>query len=178
MRPKFIDRGAVIKLKDQITVSKVWSDVTVIPAGERAQFANSGELCGDPNTSAGDTLPVLRKAWLDKFGMADPVTLTDGRANFEKAHEVKGTHGFSCAGRFDIQGVMSAGGVNAGHVLVDGKRTIPYATNAAAPVYERFGQLSKGGLLGPKFATQRSKEVRSLIKSDNLAAVTYLDALG
>ncbi len=176
MLPKFLDQGAVLKLNDRIKASKVLSDVAVIPAGEWALFAKNGDLYGMPNKFEGGTMPVLRKDWLDEFGMKEPVTLADWRAYFDKAHAVKGAYGLSCAGLYDIQGFMSAGGVKAGYVMLDGKRTIPYSSDAAAPVYDWFGNLSKDGLLDPNFATNGSKEFRNLFMSDKVAAVTYWDA--
>jgi putative aldouronate transport system substrate-binding protein len=135
-----------------------------------------GKKYGVPNKFEGGTMPVIRADWLKEFGMAEPVTLDDWLAFFRKAKEVKGAYGLSMAGLYDIQGFMSAAGVKAGYVMVDGKRTLPYATDAAAPIYDWFGALYKEGLLDPQFATNGSKEFRNLFMTDKVATVTYWDA--
>lgn len=176
MIPTLVDQGAIIEVSDLIEASSVLSDETVIPAGEWDLFDIDGAIYGVPNKFEGGTQPTVRQDWLDAWGMATPVTLEDWRAYFEKAKEEYDAYGLSTAGLYDIQGFMSAAGVKAGYVMEDGKRTIPYATEAAAPVYDWFAELYRDGLLDPNFATNGSGDFRSLFMSDRAAAVTYWDA--
>ena len=176
MLANFVAQGAIQDVTALVAASPVLSNQAEIPASEWALFDVDGKKYGVPNKFEGGTMPVVREDWLKEFGMADPVTLDDWLAYFRKAKEVKGAYGLSCAGLYDIQGFMSAAGVKAGYVTVDGKRTIPYATDAAAPIYDWFGALSKEGLLDPQFATNGSKEFRNLFMTDKVAAVTYWDA--
>lgn len=177
MIPTLTGQGAILDVTDLVKASAVLSDTSVIPAGEWDLFAVDGKLYGVPNKFEGGTLPTVRQDWLDAWGMAAPVTLDDWRAYFERAKAEKGAYGLSTAGLYDIQGFMSAAGVKAGYVIDEnGKRTIPYATEAAAPIYDWFAELYRDELLDPNFATNGSGEFRSLFMSDRAAAVTYWDA--
>lgn len=177
MIPNLVEQGAIRQLNDVIDASPVLSDVTAIPAGEWDLFDIEGKLYGVPNKFEGGTQPVVRQDWLDEWNMATPVTLADWRAFFEKAKAEKGAYGLSTAGLYDIQGFMSAAGVKAGYVVdADGRRTIPYASQAAAEIYDWFGALYRDGLLDPSFATNGSGEFRNLFMTDRVAAVTYWDA--
>lgn len=176
MLPKFLEQGAVMDVTDLVAKSAVLSNEAEIPAGEWKLFDVYGKKYGVPNKFEGGTMPVVREDWVKEFGMTDPVTLDDWMAFFKKAKEVKGAYGLSMAGLYDIQGFMSAKGLKAGYVTVDGKRTIPYATDAAASMYDWFATLYKDGLLDPAFATNGSGEFRKLFMSDRVAAVTYWDA--
>lgn len=176
MLANFVEQGAIMDVTDLVAASPTLSDVAVIPAAEWALFDLDGRKWAVPNKFEGGTLPIVRADWLQAWGMADPVTLDDWVAYFRKAKEEKGAYGLSTAGLYDIQGFMSAAGVKAGYVMADGKRTIPYATPAAAPIYDWFGSLAKEGLLDPAFPTNGSGEFRKLFMTDRVAAVTYWDA--
>jgi len=176
MLPKFLDQGVLMDLTDLVAKSAVLSNEAEIPANEWKLFDVDGKKYGVPNKFEGGTLPTVREDWVKEFGMADPVTLDDWMAYFNKAKEAKGAYGLSTAGLYDIQGFMSAQGLKAGYVMVDGKRTIPYATDAAAKMWDWFGNLHKEGLLDPNFATNGSGDFRKLFMSDRVAAVTYWDA--
>ena len=177
MIPTLTGQGAILDVTDLVKASPVLSDTSVIPAGEWDLFAVDGKLYGVPNKFEGGTQPTVRQDWLDEWGLAAPVPLDDWRAYFERAKAEKRAYGLSTAGLYDIQGFMSAAGVKAGYVIDEnGKRTIPYATEAAAPIYDWFSELYRDGLLDPNFATNGSGEFRSLFMSDRAAAVTYWDA--
>ncbi len=177
MLANFVEQGAIMDVTDLVAASPVLSDESVIPAGEWKLFDVDGRKWAVPNKFEGGTLPIVRADWLAEFGMDDPVTLDDWVAYFRKAKEEKGAYGLSTSGLYDIQGFMSAAGVKAGYVIgEDGKRTIPYATPAAAPIYDWFAGLSKEGLLDPAFPTNGSGDFRNLFMTDRAAAVTYWDA--
>lgn len=171
-----VEQGAVADVTDLVAASPVLSDETVIPAGEWALFDIDGRKYGVPNKFEGGTLPTIRQDWLEEFGMQTPVTLDDWTAFFQKAKAEKNAYGLSLSKLYDIQGFMSAAGVKAGYVIVDGKRTIPFASQDAAPIYDWFGSLSKDGLLDPNFTTNGSGDFRNLFMTDRVATVTYWDA--
>lgn len=176
MIPKLLEQGAIMDVTDLVAKSAVLSNEAEIPANEWKLFDVDGKKYGVPNKFEGGTMPVVREDWVKEFGMTDPVTLDDWMAFFKKAKDVKGAYGLSTAGLYDIQGFMSAKGLKAGYVMVDGKRTIPYATAPAAEMYDWFATLYKDGLLDPNFATNGSAEFRKLFMTDRVAAVTYWDA--
>lgn len=176
MLANFVEQGAIMDLTDRVAASAVLSDTATIPAAEWALFDVDGRKWAVPNKFEGGTLPTVRADWLKEFGLADPVTLADWEAYWRKAKEVKGAYGISTAGLYDIQGFMSANGVKYGYVMADGKRTVPYATPAAAEIYDWFGKMSKEGLVDPAFPTNGSGDFRSQFMTDRVATVTYWDA--
>lgn len=172
----FVEQEALVDLTPYIEESSILSDRDVVPQREWDLIkTEGGKIYGVPNKFEGGTMPTLRRDWLDEFGMEIPMTLDAWYDYFKKANEVKGAYGLSTVGLYDIQGFMSAKGVKAGYVMVDGKRTIPYATEDAASIYEWFAKLYKEGLLDPNFVANGSGDMRKLFLSDNAAACTYWD---
>lgn len=177
MLPTLVEQGAIREVSDIVDGSDVLSDPEAIPAGEWELFDMDGAIYGVPNKFEGGTMPILRADWLEEFGMDMPDSLDDWRTYSERANEVYGAYGISTAGLYDIQGWMSAAGVKAGYVIDDaGNRTIPYASEAAAPVYDWFGQLYRDGLLDPSFASNGAGEFRNLFMSDRAGSNGYWDA--
>lgn len=178
------DQGVLMPLDDKIKSSSVISDPAVFPAKEWEQVRlKDGKIYGIFTKFQGGTMPVVRQDWMDKLGLKEPKTLDD-YYNVLKAFKdgdpdgngKPDTYGLSTAGLYEIQGFMSAAGVKAGYVVKDGKRTIPYATEAAIPVYEWFAKLYKEGILDPNFATNDSGKMRDLFLTDRVGMVTYWDA--
>ncbi|WP_201008033.1 extracellular solute-binding protein [Paenibacillus glycanilyticus] len=180
----FVDQGVVTDLTDFVTSSKVLSDPTVVPTSEWEQLKDKdGRIVAVFNKFQGGTMPIVRKDWLDKLGLKEPKTL-DEYYNVLKAFKEKDpdsngkndTYGLSTADIYDIQAFMSAAGVKAHYVMKDGKRTIPYATEAAIPIYEWFAKLVKEGIMDPNFVTNDTGKMRNLFLTDRVGMVTYWDA--
>jgi putative aldouronate transport system substrate-binding protein len=180
-----VAQGALTPLKDKIAESEVLSNPATIPTDEWEMVrTKDGELYGIFNKFEGGTLPTVRQDWMEKLNLKEPKTLDDFyqvlKAFKEQDPDGNGkndTFGLSTAGLYDIQGFMSAAGVKYKYVIDEnGKRTIPYATEAAVPVYEWFAKLYKEGILDPNFATNGSGEMRELFLTDRVGMVTYWDA--
>lgn len=178
------DQGVLTPIDDKIKASKIISDPAVFPEKEWDQVKmKDGKIYGVFTKFQGGTMPTVRKDWLVKLGLSEPKTL-DEYYNVLKAFKEKDpdgnskddTYGLSTAGLYEIQGFMSGAGVKAGYVMKDGKRTIPYATDAAVPVYEWFAKLYKEGILDPNFATNDTGKMRDLFLTDRVGMVTYWDA--
>ena len=178
------DQGVLQPLDDIIAGSEIISDPAVFPTEEWEQVKEAdGKIYGIFTKFQGGTMPTVRKDWLDKLKLEEPDTL-DEYYNVLKAFKEQDpddngkddTYGLSTAGLYDIQGFMSAAGVKAGYVMQDGKRTIPYATEAAIPVYEWFAKLHKEGILDPNFATNDGGKMRDLFLTDRVGMITYWDA--
>ncbi|WP_257985132.1 extracellular solute-binding protein [Bacillus sp. T33-2] len=179
-----VEQGVLTDLTKQVEKSKILSDSDVIPEEEWDLVRTEDDkIYGVFNKFEGGTLPTVRQDWMDKLGLEAPDTL-DGFYEVLKAFKEKDpdgngkndTYGLSTAGLYDIQGFMSAEGVKYRYVIEDGKRTIPYATEAAVPVYEWFAKLYKDGILDPNFATNDSGKMRELFLTDRVGMVTYWDA--
>ncbi|UVI31263.1 extracellular solute-binding protein [Paenibacillus spongiae] len=181
---KLVEQGALTDLTSQIEASKVLSDPAVIPAEEWDMIKYDDKIYSVFNKFEGGTLPIVRKDWLDKLGLQEPKTL-DEFYNVLKAFKEQDpdgngkddTYGLSTSGLYDIQGFMSAAGLKYKYVIdSDGKRTIPYATEQAVPMYDWFAKLYKEGILDPNFATNDTKKMRDLFLTNRVGMVTYWDA--
>lgn len=181
---EFVDQGVVSDLTDFVTSSPVLSDPKVIPAAEWDQLKDKdGKIVAVFSKFQGGTMPIIRKDWLDKLKLSEPKTL-DEYYNVLKAFKEKDpdgngkddTYGLSTSGLYDIQAFMSAAGLKYRYVMQDGKRTIPYATEAAIPMYEWFAKLTKEGIMDPNFITNDTGKMRNLFLADRVGMVTYWDA--
>lgn len=176
--PLLVDKGGLMDLTSIIEASPILSDKRKIPQSEWDLITYKDGLFAIPAKFEGGTMPTIRKDWLEEFGMQPPVTLDDWYVFFQKAKQEKGAYGLSIKGKelYDIQGFMSAKGVKAGYVIDEnGKRTIPYASDDAAFIYDWFGKLYKEGLLDPNFITNQTSDMRKMFLTNKAAAVTYWD---
>ncbi|GGD95802.1 extracellular solute-binding protein [Paenibacillus nasutitermitis] len=181
---EFIDQGVVSDLNDFVTNSTVLSDPKVIPKAEWDQLKDKdGKIVAVFTKFQGGTMPIVRKDWLDKLKLDEPKTLDEYykvlKAFKEQDPDGNGkndTYGLSTAGLYEIQGFMSAAGLKYRYVMKDGKRTIPYATEAAVPMYEWFAKLTKEGIMDPNFITNDTGKMRNLFLTDRVGMVTYWDA--
>ncbi|GAX90057.1 extracellular solute-binding protein [Effusibacillus lacus] len=180
-----VEQGVLMNLTEKIKKSPVLSDPKVIPSEEWDMIRyKDGSIYGVFNKFEGGTLPIVREDWMKKLNLEHPKTLDDFyqvlKAFKEKDPDGNGkndTYGLSTAGLYDIQGFMSAAGAKYKYVIdKDGKRTIPYASEQAVPVYEWFAKLYKEGILDPNFATNDTKKMRELFLTDRVGMVTYWDA--
>ncbi|WP_339278636.1 extracellular solute-binding protein [Paenibacillus sp. FSL W8-1187] len=180
----FVEQGVVSDLTEFVESSAVLSDPKVIPAAEWEQLTDKdGRIVAVFSKFQGGTMPIVRKDWLDKLKLSEPQTLEDYyevlKAFKEQDPDGNGkddTYGLSTSGLYDIQGFMSAAGLKYRYVMEDGKRTIPYATDAAVPMYEWFAKLFKEGILDPNFVTNDTAKMRNLFLTDRVGMVTYWDA--
>jgi putative aldouronate transport system substrate-binding protein len=181
---QFIKQGVVTDMSGFVKDSKVFSDPQVIPTAEWDQLKGpDGKIYGVFSKFQGGTMPIVRQDWLDKLKLSQPKTLdefyTVMKAFKEQDPDGNGkpdTYGLSTSALYDIQGFMSAAGLKYKYVMKDGKRTIPYATEAAVPMYDWFAKLFKEGILDPNFVTNDTAKMRNLFLTDRVGIVTYWDA--
>lgn len=180
----FISQGVVTDVTDFVQNSPVLSDPSVIPTAEWDQLkGKDGKIYGVFSKFQGATMPIVRKDWLNKLNLQEPKTLDELydvlKAFKEDDPDGNGkadTYGLSTSGLYDIQGIMSAAGLKYRYVIKDGKRTIPYASDAAIPMYEWFAKLVKEGIMDPNFVTNDTAKMRNLFLSDRVGMITYWDA--
>ncbi|MCH1639805.1 extracellular solute-binding protein [Paenibacillus timonensis] len=180
----FVDQGALTDLTGFVQGSSQLSDPSVVPASEWDQLkGQDGNIYAVFSKFQGGTMPIVRKDWLDKLNLQEPKTLDDYynvlKAFKEQDPDGNGkadTYGLSTSGLYDIQGFMSAAGLKYRYVVKDGKRTIPYASDAAIPMYEWFAKLTKEGIMDPNFVTNDTGKMRNLFLTDRVGMVTYWDA--
>lgn len=176
-----LEQDIFTDLTDSINDSPILGNPTVIPDQEWDQIRYDGHLYSVFNKREGARMLTVRQDWLDKLGLDTPRTLDeiyDVMVAFRDGDPVgDGSQplGLSTAGTYDIQPFMSAEGVRSGYVDVDGTRTIPYASEAAIPVYDWLANLYAEGLYDPNFATAETAEMRNLFMTDKVGFVTYWD---
>lgn len=175
-------QGALTDLTDKTKSSKILSNPTVIPPDEYKLIAIGDKYFSAFQKFEGARMPTVRQDWMEKLGLQEPKTIDDFYnvmvAFRDKDPDGNGkadTYGLSMAGTYDIQPFMSGWGIIPGLVEVDGKKTIPYATEAAVPAYEWFAKLYKEKLLDPNFATNQTADMRNLFLHDRVGMVTYWD---
>ena len=178
----FVEEGILTDLTERIANSAILSNPTVIPESEWELVNYNGTYYTVFNKFEGARMLTLRQDWLDQLGLEAPTTLEevyntmvafrdqDPAGNGEGA-----TLGLALAGTYDIQPFLSSEGVLPGYVDVDGKRTIPWASEAAIPVYEWLANLYAEGLLDPNFATATTADARNLFLTDRVGFVSYWD---
>lgn len=170
-------------LTDRIAASAILSNPTVIPTEEWDLIRYEGDRFYSVfQKFEGARMLTVRQDWLDQLGLPAPKTLDEVyttmvafRDQDPAGNGAGATLGLSLAATYDIQPFMSSAGVLPGYVEVDGARTIPYATEAAVPVYEWLARLYAEGLLDPNFATATTADMRNLFLTDKVGFVTYWD---
>jgi putative aldouronate transport system substrate-binding protein len=169
-------------LTERVQGSAILSNPTVIPTEEWEMVTfEDGKIYSAFQKFEGSRMITIRQDWLDKLGLETPKTLDDlyntmvALRDGDPVGDGSQPLGLGTAGTYDIQPFMSAHGVLPGFVEVDGKRTIPYATEAAIPVYEFLAKLYAEGLYDPNFATATTADFRNLFMTDKLSMVTYWD---
>ena len=181
---QFIAQGILTPLTDKVKNSKVLQDPNVLPPGEWDQVkTKDGQIYGVFTKFQGGTMPIVRNDWLKKLNLQEPKTLDDYynvlKAFKEQDPDGNGkadTYGLSTAGLYDVQGFFSAAGLKQRYVEKDGKLTVPYASDAAIPIYEWLHKLYKEGILDPNFVTNDTGKMRNLFLTDRVGMITYWDA--
>ncbi|MFD0679877.1 MULTISPECIES: extracellular solute-binding protein [unclassified Paenibacillus] len=179
-----VDQGVLTPLTDQVKASKVLQDPDVLPTQEWDQVkTKDGKIFGVFTKFQGGTMPTVRNDWLKKLNLPEPKTLDDYykvlKAFTEQDPDGNGkkdTYGLSTAGMYELQGFFSAAGLKQRYVEKDGKKDVPYSTDAAIPVYEWLNKLYKEGILDPNFATNDTGKMRNLFLTDRVGMITYWDA--
>lgn len=175
-------QGLFAPVTDRIEASPVLSDPNIIdPAEWERVRRDDGEIYGVFNKDEGGTLPSVRCDWMRTLNLEPPTDL-DGyyemfRAFTQDDPDGNGqddTYGLTLAGIYDIQPFMGVYGLAGRHVQnEDGTWSIPYATDAAIPVWEWLHTLYADGLLDPNFATNNTAAAREMIFGDRAGTMVY-----
>lgn len=174
--------GLFAPLTQCIEESPILSDPNIIDPAEWERIRREdGEIYGVFNKDEGGILPIVRCDWMASLGLEQPTTLEEYhdflQAFVEQDPDGNGeadTYGLTLAGIYDIQPFMGVYDLPYGYREgADGCWEIPWATEAAAPVYEFLAQLYDEGILDPNFATNNTGASRELIFSDRAGMMIY-----
>lgn len=177
-------QGALLDLTKRVKNSKVLSNPKVVsPKIWNNIKTSDGHIYGVPVKYSGGLLPIVRKDWMEKLHLQQPKTLNDFYKVLKafKDDDPDGdgkndTYGLTLSEMYDIQPFMSAVGLRAGYVTKNGKRTIPYSTEKAVPVYKWLHKLYKQKILDAKFVTNSTEDERNLFLSNKVGMFVYWDA--
>lgn len=176
--------GLFEPLNDRIKKSSILSDESIIPASEweRIKYTD-GNIYGVFNKFEGGRLPTVRADWMKKLNLQMPKTLDDYYAVLKAfttqdpdGNGKDDTYGLAIVdGEYDMTPFFGTLGLPEGFALnKDGKLYLPWATEAAAPIYDWFAKIYAEGILDPNLNNQMGP-VRESFMTDKLGMLVYWD---
>ncbi len=170
-------------LTKRIENSPVLSDPEIIPKSEWERIRRSdGEIYAVFNKFEQGTLPIVRKDWMEKLGIADPTTLDEYyqmlkafKTQDPDGNGIDDTYGLAIGYTlYDSTAIFGAYGLMRGFQKdSNGNLYAPWATKTAIPVYEWFRKLYKEGILEPNFITNKSSNFRNLFMTNKAGMTLY-----
>lgn len=164
-------QGALVDLTDMVANSAILGNADVVPADEWDQVTVDGKIWAAFNKTEVQKLPTINKAVADKAGIdvdAIEPTLEGYYEVFSKMKEAmageENFYPFNATFKtlHDLQPWFSSVGVKAGIVAQeDGTFTVPYATEAAIPVWDWFAKLYADGLMDPDGLIGEASDMRN-----------------
>ena len=164
-----VEQGALTDLTDYIANSEILSNN--VPASEWEDLKIDGRIYAGFNKRELHILVNLNKVMLEKAGVnyqeIEP-TLDGYYEVFKKLREANPSEDFYplntiMSENWDLQPWMASVGLKGGVVVdeADGKTYVPYATDAAAPVWDWFKKLYDEKLLDPASFVDKTKDMRN-----------------
>ncbi|MEG0995497.1 MAG: extracellular solute-binding protein [Clostridia bacterium] len=164
-----VQQGALTDITDYVSKSSILSNN--VPANEWADITVDGKVYAGFNKRELHIVVALNKVMLEKAGI-DYKTIEPTMDGYYKAFKaLKEANADKpdfyplntiVSQNWDLQPWMSSVGLKGGVVTdTDGKRYVPYATEAAAPVWEWFKKLYDEGLLDPASFVDVTKDMRN-----------------
>ncbi len=164
-----VEQGALTDLTDYIANSEILSNN--VPASEWEDLKIDGRIYAGFNKRELHVLVNLNKVMLEKAGVnyqeIEP-TLDGYYDVFKKLREANPSEDFYplntiMSENWDLQPWMASVGLKGGVVVdeTDGKTYVPYATDAAAPVWDWFKKLYDEKLLDPSSFVDKTKDMRN-----------------
>ena len=165
-----IEQGALLDLTDFMKSSKVFSDPAFVNPQELKDIEVDGKIYAGFNKKELHRVVGLNKvhlaaAQIDYKAIAP--TLDGYYDVFKKLKaSIKTPNYYPFNGVvsevYDLQPWFASVGLKSGVVKdSDGKKFVPYSTDAAAPVWEWLAKLHKEGLIDPASAVDKTKDLRA-----------------
>lgn len=163
-----VDQGALTDITDYIAASEILSNN--VPESEWEDLKVDGRIYAGFNKRELHILVNLNKTMLEAAGInyQEIEPTLDGYYNVFKAlREANPSEDFYpfntiLSENWDLQPWMASVGLKGGVVVdeADGKTYVPYATDAAAPVWDWFKKLYDEKLLDPASFVDKTKDMR------------------
>ncbi len=178
-----VEQGALTDITDYVNNSTILTNN--VPASEWADITVDGKVYAGFNKRELHILVALNKTMLEKAGI-DYTTIEPTLDGYYEVFKTlkeyyKDTPDFYpfntiLSQNWDLQPWMSSVGLKGGVVTdTDGKTYVPYATDAAAPVWEWFQKLYAEGLLDPASFTDGTKDMRNKLSAASQLTAVCVD---
>jgi len=177
-----IEQGALLDLTDFIKSSKIFSDPTLVDPQELKDLEVDGKIYAGFNKKEIHRVVGLNRVHLQSaqvdYKSIDP-TLDGYYDVFKKLKNTikkENYYPFNAvvSEAYDLQPWFAAVGLKGGVVRdTDGKKYVPFSTDAAIPVWEWLAKLYKEGLIDPASAADKTKDMRAKMSAaSQLTSVT------
>ncbi|WP_139691768.1 ABC transporter substrate-binding protein [Sporolactobacillus terrae] len=178
--PDLVKQGALQDLTGKVKDSKILSNNSIIPEKEWNNIKIDGKIYASFNKKEIERVVNVNEGMIKKYNIdfSQEDTLDDYYHLFQQLKEKNKTQGFypfnvSLSLLFDLQPWFASEGLKGGIVVdQDGKKTVPWSTDEAAPVWSWLRKLYKEGLMDPDALTDTTKELRNKFQSSQTAVVT------
>lgn len=172
--PYLAQQGAIKDITDLVKNSKTLSDPNIVPQSEWDAIKVDGKIYAGFNKREVERVVNINSVIASKAGVdvnnIDPTL--DGYYNvFKKMKASDKDTGFypfntDFTQVFDLQPWFASVGLKGG-IVVDqsGKKTVPWSSDASAPVWEWFRKLYSEGLMDKDSVTDTTKELRNKFQS-------------
>ncbi len=180
MYMNLVQQGALTDLTDFISASEILTNN--VPPSEWEDLKVDGRICAGFNKRELHIVVNLNKVMLEAAGIdykAVEPTLDGYYQTFKALRAANGSPDFYpfntvLSQNWDLQPWMSAAGLKGGVVAdEDGLTYVPYATDAAAPVWEWFKKLYDENLLDPSSFVDGTGDMRN--KMNAASRLTAVD---
>lgn len=173
--PYLVQQGAVKDITDLVKNSKILSDPSVVPQSEWDAIKIGGKIYAGFNKREVERVVNVNSIIATKAGVdvnnIDPTL--DGYYNvFKKMKASDKDTGFypfntDFTQVYDLQPWFSSLGLKGGIVLdANGKKTVPWSSDASAPVWDWFRKLYSEGLMDKDAVTDATKDLRNKFQSE------------
>lgn len=180
MVASLVQQGALLDITDMVEASPILGDSSNILPTEWDDIRIDGRIYAGFNKKEVHRVVNINKIIAEKAGVdvANIAPTLDGYYEAFKAMKAAQGDGFYglnavVADAWDLQPWFSSLGIKAGIVYDEsGNMTVPYASEAAIPVWEWLAKLYKEGLMDPDSLTDKSGDMRNKFQSGTTGVVT------
>ncbi|MCM0650803.1 extracellular solute-binding protein [Clostridium swellfunianum] len=175
--PYLVQQGAVKDITQNVKNSKVLSDTSNIPQSEWDAIKIDGKIYAGFNKKEVHRVVNVNSVIAQKAGIdvskIEPTLdgyyqvlkkLKEYNDNGEKAKDFYAFN-TSIVKVYDLQPWFSSVGLKGGIVVKDGKKTVPWATDESAPVWDWMRKLYAEGLMDKDALIDTTKELRNKYQS-------------
>lgn len=178
-----VPMGVVKDITKEVEASKTLWDTANIPRSEWNAIMINGKIYAGFNKKEIERVVNVNSVLAGKAGM-DAKNIDPSLDGYQKLFQAEKTYNDTTAkvsgfypfntditDMYDLQPWFSSVGLKGGVVTVKGKRTVPWSTDTAAPVWQWLAGLYKQGLLDPSCLTDNTSKLRNKFQTGQTGTV-------